>query len=129
MNATGTEGLAGDPGDMSAEGTDTAARVFAALASPVRLRILHVLAQGPSDVTRLVERVGGAASTVSQHLLTLRRAGLVDFRRDGRRQVYFTEDPQAVADVRRAAGRLAGREGRADQGAAGSYPYRSSPGE
>ncbi|MFE9042550.1 ArsR/SmtB family transcription factor [Streptomyces sp. NPDC007818] len=120
MNATGTAGLTGDPRDMSAEGTDTVARVFAALASPVRLRILHVLAQGPSDVTRLVERVGGAASTVSQHLLILRRAGLVDFRRDGRRQVYFAEDPQGVGDVRRAAERLAGRQGGADQGAAGS---------
>ncbi len=105
---------------MTAEGADTAVRVFAALASPVRLRILHVLAQGPSDVTRLVEQVGGAPSTISQHLLTLRRAGLVDFRRDGRRQVYFTENPQAVADVRRAAERLAGREGAAGQGAAGS---------
>ncbi|NML50722.1 winged helix-turn-helix transcriptional regulator [Streptomyces sp. R302] len=95
-------------------------RVFAALASPVRLRVLHVLAQGPSDVTHLVEQVGGAASTVSQHLLTLRRAGLVGVRRDGRRQVYFTEDPHAVAELRRATERLATRRRATDQGAAGS---------
>ncbi|MFI8321000.1 ArsR/SmtB family transcription factor [Streptomyces sp. NPDC085529] len=120
MNATGTDGLAGGPDDMSTEDTEAVASVFAVLASPVRLRILRVLTQGPSDVTRLVEQVGGAASTVSQHLLTLRRAGLVGVRRDGRRQVYFTEDPRAVADVRQAAERLAARRGAADQGAAGS---------
>lgn len=105
---------------MSAEGVDAVARVFTALASPVRLSILRVLTQGPSDVTRLLEQVGGAASTVSQHLSIVRRAGLVGFRGDGRRQVYVTEDPQAVADVRRAVERLASRQGAAHQGAAGS---------
>ncbi|WP_374230073.1 ArsR/SmtB family transcription factor [Streptomyces sp. OfavH-34-F] len=106
----------GGPGDPSGEGADAVAGVFAALASPARLRILHVLAQGPSDVTRLVERVGGAASTVSQHLFTLRRAGFVDSRREGRRQVYFTEESQALTDVRRAAEQLAARRGGAPAG-------------
>ncbi|WP_241989786.1 MULTISPECIES: ArsR/SmtB family transcription factor [unclassified Streptomyces] len=116
MDTTGT----GDLGDAPGAGTDTVARVFAALASPARLRILQVLTQGPSDVTRLVEQVGGAASTVSQHLFTLRRAGFVDSRREGRRQVYFTEESQALTEVRRAAERLAARQGDATgRGAAG----------
>lgn len=116
VDTTGTGGL----GDAPGAGTDTVARVFAALASPARLRILQVLTQGPSDVTRLVEQVGGAASTVSQHLFTLRRAGFVDSRREGRRQVYFTEESQALTEVRRAAERLAARQGDATgRGAAG----------
>ena len=101
----------GDAGfdDPSAEVLTEAAGVFGLLASPARLHIVWALAQGESDVTGLAERVGGALPAVSQHLTKLRLAGLVRSRREGRRQVYFVDDPDIVTVVRLLVGRLTDR--------------------
>lgn len=100
---------AGVFGETSGEILDQAAVTFALLASPVRLRILQVLALGESDVAHLADRVGGALSTTSQHLSSLRRCGLVAARRDGRRRVFFIEDPAVVSAVRIVVEQVAGR--------------------
>nr|WP_223184289.1 metalloregulator ArsR/SmtB family transcription factor [Streptomyces sp. CBMA152] len=83
-----------------------AAAVFGLLASPARLHIVWALAQGESDVTGLAERVGGALPAVSQHLTKLKLAGLVRARREGRRQIYFVDDPHMVSIVRLVMGQL-----------------------
>ncbi|MEU9359498.1 metalloregulator ArsR/SmtB family transcription factor [Streptomyces sp. NPDC048301] len=98
-------------GDASGEVLERAAVTFGLLASPVRLRILRALAQGESDVTGLTERVGGAPSTISQHLSALKRSGLAGVRRDGRRQVYFINDPVGVTVVRIMVEQLSARSG------------------
>ncbi|MFI1356650.1 ArsR/SmtB family transcription factor [Streptomyces sp. NPDC020898] len=95
--------------DPSAEVLAEAAGAFGLLASPARLHIVWVLAQGESDVTGLAERVGGALPAVSQHLTKLKLAGLVGSRREGRRQVYFVDDPDIVTVVRLLVGRLTDR--------------------
>ncbi|MFJ9795410.1 ArsR/SmtB family transcription factor [Streptomyces sp. NPDC101145] len=87
-------------GEASGEILGQAAATFGLLASSARLRILRVLAQGESDVAHLADRVGGALSTISQHLSALRRCGLVGVRKDGRRRVFFIEDPAVVEVVR-----------------------------
>jgi DNA-binding transcriptional ArsR family regulator len=86
-----------------------AAAAFGLLASPARLHIVWVLAQGECDVTGLAERVGGALPAVSQHLAKLKLAGLVRSRREGRRQVYLVDDPDVVTIVRLMVGQLADR--------------------
>ncbi|MHC5907493.1 ArsR/SmtB family transcription factor [Streptomyces sp. S6] len=91
-----------------------AAESFGLLASPARLHIVWALAQGESDVTGLAERVGGALPAVSQHLTKLKLAGLVRSRREGRRQVYFVDDPDVVDVVRLVLGRLNDRAVGAD---------------
>ena len=54
-----------------------AAQAAKALGHPTRLRLLAVLAGGPLCVCQLTAVVRQATSTVSGHLLELRRAGLV----------------------------------------------------
>jgi len=54
------------------------------LAHPVRLRILALLRGGELCVCEVAEVLGLAASTVSEHLTGLRRAGLVRERKVGR---------------------------------------------
>ncbi|MFJ2604077.1 ArsR/SmtB family transcription factor [Streptomyces sp. NPDC091279] len=98
--------------DPSADVLDQAAAAFGMLASPARLHIVWALAQGESDVTGLADRVGGALPAVSQHLTKLKLAGLVRARREGRRQVYFVDDPDIVDVVRLMMGRLADRADR-----------------
>ncbi|MDT0438444.1 MULTISPECIES: metalloregulator ArsR/SmtB family transcription factor [Streptomyces] len=95
--------------DPSADVLDQAAAAFGMLASPARLHIVWALAQGESDVTGLADRVGGALPAVSQHLTKLKLAGLVRARREGRRQVYFVDDPDIVDVVRLMVGRLTDR--------------------
>jgi hypothetical protein len=62
-------------------------RQFAALADPVRLRILSVLATAPGGAVcacDLVGPVGKSQPTVSHHLRVLRAASLVTAQRDGK---------------------------------------------
>ena len=59
-----------------------------ALASPVRLQILHVLAQQEACVCHLTTLLGKRQANVSQHLMVLRDAHLVVDRRDGL-MVYY----------------------------------------
>ncbi|MGA6152349.1 ArsR/SmtB family transcription factor [Stenotrophomonas sp. NPDC087984] len=95
--------------DPSADVLAEAAAAFGLLASAARLHIMWALAQGESDVTHLADRVGGALPAISQHLTKLKLAGLVRSRREGRRQVYFVDDPDVVTVVRLMVGQLADR--------------------
>jgi len=95
--------------DPSAEVLAEAAAAFGLLASAARLHLMWALAQGECDVTHLADRVGGALPAVSQHLAKLKLAGLVRSRREGRRQVYYVDDPDVVTVVRSMVGQLSAR--------------------
>jgi DNA-binding transcriptional ArsR family regulator len=68
---------------------------FGALADPTRRRILELLAAGErraGDLTAAITaELGLSQPTVSQHLTTLREAGLVTVRVDGPRRLYSTD--------------------------------------
>ena len=103
-------GAVGGFHDPSGEVLAEAAAAFGLLASSARLHLMWALAQGESDVTNLADRVGGALPAVSQHLAKLKLAGLVRSRREGRRQVYYVDDPDIVTVVRVMVGQLTARE-------------------
>ncbi|MBK9119451.1 MAG: winged helix-turn-helix transcriptional regulator [Phycisphaerales bacterium] len=62
----------------------TLATIARALGDVNRLRILAALRTGELCVCQLLELLGLAGATVSQHLATLRTAGLIDTRKVGR---------------------------------------------
>lgn len=64
------------------------ARVGKALASPKRLEMLEMLAQGEKAVEALAGEVGIDVKLASAHLRALRQAQLVQCRRDGKRMLY-----------------------------------------
>ena len=68
------------------------AEVLKAMADPTRLKILHSLHHGERCVSDILEVVGGSQANVSKHLSVLRRAGLVDCRRDGLNVFYRIAD-------------------------------------
>ena len=73
---------------------DEAARRFALLSDPTRLRILAVLLERePLTVTELSEALGLAAPNVSQHLARLNAGRLVGREKRGRVVHYRTTDP------------------------------------
>ncbi len=65
------------------EAYDELAHVTRAIAHPVRLRIIEALGQGEACVCHLTHVLGQRQPYVSQQLMRLREAGLVQDRRDG----------------------------------------------
>jgi ArsR family transcriptional regulator, arsenate/arsenite/antimonite-responsive transcriptional repressor len=63
-----------------------------AIGHPVRLRLLAMLRSGPLCVCQMTVVVKLAASTVSEHLSELRKAGLVTERKEGRWVEYRLSD-------------------------------------
>ncbi len=70
------------------------ARTVSALAHPVRLAILDVLAEGERTTGDLVRGLELPQPLVSQHLSVLRQAGVVERRRDGNRAFYRLANPK-----------------------------------
>jgi DNA-binding transcriptional ArsR family regulator len=69
--------------------------VFRALADPSRRAILERLTRGEAAVKDLTARFDISQPAVSQHLATLRIAGLVSERREGR-LVYYRVEPNGL---------------------------------
>lgn len=78
------------------------ADLFKALAHPVRVRTLELLAEGERPVSQLLAELGIEASHLSQHLAVLRRAGVVVARREGNAVTYSLAVP-SVAEMLAAA--------------------------
>ena len=77
------------------------ARAFGALADPVRLRVLSILATAPAGevcVCDFVGPTGRSQPTVSHHLKVLADAGLVHGERRGR-WVWYSLDRSRVAEL------------------------------
>ena len=72
------------------------ADVLRTLANARRLEILHRLADGPREVSRLAAEIGISQPNVSQHLAVLRAAGVVDAERNGREVRYRLADPDVM---------------------------------
>ena len=63
--------------NLDAESLEEVARYFAALAVPVRLRILNALREGERNVGELTAAAGCTQANVSKHLALLSASGLV----------------------------------------------------
>ncbi len=77
---------------------------FRVLADPTRLRIVDLLMQGRQCNCELGEALQLAPNLISHHLGVLRRAGLVDARRDpdDARWIYYSINQTALAELRAA---------------------------
>jgi len=82
---------------------DVLSRQFAALADPVRLRLLSMLAtaEGAVCACDLVAPVGRSQPTVSHHLRVLSEAGLVTSEKRGR-NIWYGVVPSALEALRTA---------------------------
>ena len=79
-------------------GLDDAAELFKVLGSESRLALVWLLSREPLTVGSLADRAGLSQPLVSQHLRTLRQAGLVTSEREGKEIRYALAD-QHVAHV------------------------------
>ncbi len=79
---------------------------FAALADPVRLKIVHALIDGERNVNSLVELTGGLQANTSRHLQKLKAAGVVNRRKAGAQVFYSIADPTIYALCEQVCGSL-----------------------
>lgn len=69
-----------------------------ALAHPLRLRILAALKQGERNVGEIEEASGIEQPALSQQLAVLRKAGLVETRREAK-MVFYRIDGEVIGQV------------------------------
>ena len=74
-----------------------------ALASPQRIAILLVVSAGEACVCHLEAQLGFRQAYISQHLMALRQAGLLDSRREGKYIFYRLAKPEIIELIQNAA--------------------------
>jgi DNA-binding transcriptional ArsR family regulator len=72
-------------------------RAFAALADPVRRRIIARLSRGPATVNELAEPFEITKQAISKHIQVLQHAGLVTRSRDAQRRPVHLDPAQLEA--------------------------------
>ena len=87
--------------------THKTGQLFAALGNPFRIKILLAIGAGEACVCHLESVLNQRQAYISQHLMALRKAGLLDTRRAGKYIFYRLADP-ATFELIRSAGQLAG---------------------
>lgn len=92
---------------LEADQAAVLAEAFKALADPVRLQLLNLIATAPEGeacACDLVDPVGKSQPTVSHHLKVLREAGLVRSEKRGT-WVWYSVNPARLDELRRVLGR------------------------
>jgi len=102
------------PGQPGADLPDTVAALAKALAHPARIRIIAFLLSKPGCIGGdIVDEVGLAQSTVSEHLRILKAAGIVQGMIEYPR-ICYSLDPAALAPLRELIDTIAARSVESD---------------
>lgn len=88
---------------------DAVSKVLSILGKPARIRILMVIREQEACVCHLETVLEMRQASISQHLMVLRRAGVVSTNRDGRNIFYRLNQPSLVDLVEQAA-RISGAD-------------------
>lgn len=83
--------------------------VLQAIGSPARVAILIAIGRGEACVCHLESILGWRQAYISQHLMALRKADILQDRRDGR-YVYYRLKDEAILTLVRDAAALSGLE-------------------
>ena len=78
--------------------SDTMVARFKALSDPLRLEVIELLRSQEMCVCDLRDRMDIAQSKLSFHLKTLREAGLISARQDGR-WIYYSLNPAEFGEL------------------------------
>ena len=84
-----------------------AGNLFAILSNPFRIRLVLTLWDQEACVCHLEALLKKRQAYISQHLMALREANLLDTRREGKFIYYRLSNPEVV-ELIRAAGKIAG---------------------
>lgn len=85
------------------ENLSTLSDLLVTISAPARLEILVILGAGEACVCHLESRMGCRQAYISQHLMALRQAGLIDSRREGKFVFYRLLKPEIMPLLKDAA--------------------------
>ena len=75
---------------------ESLSRIFRAISTPARFQILMAIGTGEACVCHLEAMLDMRQAYISQQLMELREAGLLDTRRDGRYIYYQLAEPELI---------------------------------
>jgi ArsR family transcriptional regulator len=78
-------------------------KLLSLIGQPVRIQILLIIGAQEACVCHLEAVLGVRQASISQHLMVLRKAGLVTSHRDGRNVFYQLTHPEVVEVLQRVA--------------------------
>lgn len=93
--------------NIKSQPEDLLAQLFSQFRQPARNQILLIIGSGETCVCHIEAILGLRQATISQHLMALRKAGLLNTRRDGRHIYYRLADIEVI-DLLHRAGALVG---------------------
>ena len=70
--------------------------LLVSISAPARLEILLIIGSGESCVCYLEARLGYRQAYISQHLMALRQAGVLESRREGKYVFYRLAKPEII---------------------------------
>lgn len=80
---------------------ESAAQLFALLATPLRLKIISAVCEKEKNVSELLALIDTTQPNMSQHLTALHRKGVLSRRREGA-QIFYSLQSERVAMLCRA---------------------------
>jgi DNA-binding transcriptional ArsR family regulator len=83
---------------------ESISKLLSLIGQPARIQILMVIGEKDACVCHLEAALGMRQASISQHLMTLRKAGLVSTHRDGRNVFYHLTRPEVLAVLHQAQG-------------------------
>ncbi|MCL4384781.1 MAG: metalloregulator ArsR/SmtB family transcription factor [Actinobacteria bacterium] len=74
-------------------------KFFKALAHPVRLMIIKELLDKKRCVGDIEQKLELRQSNISQHLIILKSADIVDYKQDGNKKCYYLINPDLIQKI------------------------------
>lgn len=88
---------------LSTSADTSISKVLSIISQPARIQILMVIAEQEACVCHFETILGLRQASISQHLMVLRKAGLVASHRDGRNIFYRLVHPEILAIIEQTA--------------------------
>lgn len=77
---------------FSEEQVEQVTEILKSIAHPIRLKILCFLIDGEKNVSEIEQQFGSTISNISQHLTILRKASIIDRRKEANFMYYSIKD-------------------------------------
>ena len=71
---------------------DVVTELLKSIAHPIRMKILCFLTEGEKNVGEIEQQFGSTISNISQHLTVLRKANIIDRRKEANFMFYSIKD-------------------------------------
>lgn len=75
---------------------EAVSELLKSIAHPIRLKILCYLMEGEKNVGEIEQEFGSTISNISQHLTVLRKANIIDRRKEANFMFYSLKDPNIL---------------------------------